>query len=142
MWCFSVNITYFLAFCWRRIAIPNHRSHLWGHHVLSDRAGKAGTRIWFHTGISTISRPQTLSSSVVLLWLLHFPLTPLYQFTTASFLCPSPSCLYVFLFLSLPFSAFIPFCTTECFSQTGLAQRTCGTVYLHLPFYLSYIVVY
>lgn len=39
--CLSLKITYFIAFCWRTV-IPNNRSQLWKHHVLSGRAGKAG----------------------------------------------------------------------------------------------------
>lgn len=86
MWCLSVKITYFLAFCWRRTALPNHRSQLWMHHVLSVRAGKSGTRIWFHARISILSRPQTLSISVALLWLPHFLFTLLHQVTITCFL--------------------------------------------------------
>lgn len=100
MYCLSVKITYFLAFCGRRTAIPNHRSQLWMHHVLSGRAGKAGTRIWFHARVSILSRPQTLSSSVVLLWLLHFPFTPLRQLTTTCFLCLSLNFSYLLVLTS------------------------------------------
>lgn len=148
MWYLSVMVAYVLAVCWRRTAIPNGDVSYActmccltvlvklepGYGFMLESLYSTGHRLW----------------AVLLCWFdfCILPISPFYQFsTTWFFLCPSHiffllSCFYYFPLLFLPFSAIILFLRTVCFSQTRLVEETSGILCSHLPFCLSYIVVY